>query len=72
MGRLVWKTACLILFFVSVAFVVPSAILGIGLNGGVPTNLGFWLFLAMPLAPLCGWLRIKGAEVTPEDIERSR
>jgi hypothetical protein len=67
-----WKTACLILFFVSAAFVVPSALLAIGFNGGIPTDLGFWLFLAIPFVPLFGWWRIKAMEITPEDIERSR
>ena len=67
-----WKTACLILFFSSMAFVVPAALLGIGFNGGVPTNAGFWLLLGVPLAPLYGWWRIRSMEVRPEDIERSR
>lgn len=67
-----WKTACLILFFVSAALVVPSALLAIGFNGGIPTQMGFWMFLAIPLAPLYGWWRIKCSEVAPEDMERSR
>jgi hypothetical protein len=67
-----WKTACLILFFLSAAFVIPSALLGVGFNGGIPTNVGFWLFLSIPLAPLYGWWRIRSMEVTPEDIEQSR
>ena len=71
-GNQMWKNICLILFFVSAAFVVPSALLGIGFNGAIPANVGFWLFLAIPLAPLYGWWRIKRIDVTPEDIERSR
>jgi membrane protein implicated in regulation of membrane protease activity len=71
MERPMWKTACLILFLLSAAFVVPSALLAIGFNGGIPTNAQFWLFLAIPLVPLYGWWRIKSAEVTSEDIKRS-
>jgi hypothetical protein len=67
-----WKTACMILFFVSATFVVPAAVLGIGFSGGIPRDVGFWLLVAVPLAPLYGWWRIKGMEVTADDIERSR
>jgi hypothetical protein len=67
-----WKATCLILFFISAAIVLPSALLGIGFAGGIPMNLGFWLFLSIPLAPLYGWWRIRSMEVTPADIERSR
>jgi hypothetical protein len=67
-----WKAACLILFFLSAAFVVPAALLAIGFGGGIPSNAGFWLMLATPLAPLYGWWRLKRMEITPEDIERSR
>ena len=70
--RRVWKTACLILFLLSAAFVVPFALLGIGFNGSLPTNIGFWLVLVIALAPLYGWWRIKSMEVSAEDIERSR
>jgi hypothetical protein len=67
-----WKTACKILFFTSAAFVVPGVVLGIGFSGGIPTDAGFWFFVAIPFVPLYGWWRINSIEVTPEDIERSR
>ena len=35
-----WQTACLILFFLSAAFIIPPALLGIGFNGGMPSGSG--------------------------------
>lgn len=67
-----WKRACLILFLLSAGLFWTSVLLGMAWFNEFPSDPAPWLLMAIPLAPLYGWWRIKSMEVTPEDIERSR
>lgn len=67
-----WKRACLILFLLSAAFLWTSVLFGMAYFNDFSLGLASSLMLAVPLAPLYGWWRIRSLEVTAEDIERSR
>ncbi len=67
-----WKRVCLILFVLSAAFLWTGVLMGMAFFNTLSLDLPALIMLAIPLAPLYGWWRIKSMELTPEDIERSR